>query len=238
VWVNGMLGEGQNDSAPFAYRPKRGTGKRFIVHRQDKGSGYVNSFQKRLTDIVIASLLLGFLLPALFIISVAILLTDKGPVLYRQLRGGKGHTKFTIFKFRTMQVASGHPGTEVTQATRDDPRITAVGSFLRRNSLDELPQLLNVIRGDMSLVGPRPHAVSHDAFYSTILPDYQLRFAAKPGITGLAQIQGFRGETKMLGDMEQRIAEDLKYIETASWFGDLVILIRTLSRVFVDENAY
>ncbi|MDB5650196.1 MAG: exopolysaccharide biosynthesis protein, partial [Hyphomicrobiales bacterium] len=143
---------------------------------------------------------------------------------------------FTIYKFRTMHVLE--DGAQVVQVTDGDPRVTRMGKILRRTSLDELPQLVNVLRGEMSLVGPRPHAVVHDQYYSAVIPAYEYRFSAKPGITGWAQINGARGETPDVKDMERRVELDLWYIEHWTLFLDLQIMLRTLAReIFMSTQA-
>ena len=149
---------------------------------------------KRVVDFLGAGLGFLVLLPILSLIALAILLESRGPILFRQRRSGRDGKVFVIYKFRTMHVLE--DGTDIVQATRNDGRTTAVGRFLRRSSIDELPQLLNVLKGEMSLVGPRPHAVAHDQYYLQTVPNYKLRFYSKPGITGLAQIKGFRGEVR------------------------------------------
>ena len=141
-----------------------------------------------------------------------------------------------IYKFRTMHVLE--DGDDIVQATRNDRRTTAVGRFLRRFSLDEFPQLLNVLKGEMSLVGPRPHAVAHDEYYLQMVPTYRFRFYAKPGITGLAQIRGFRGEVRDIAHMEERIACDLEYIQNWSLADDIVILIKTVISLPFHRTAY
>lgn len=186
-------------------------------------------------DLVIAMALLCLLAPALFLIAAAIKLDSKGPVLFRQKRGGLAGAPFTVFKLRTMTVTEDDD--EIEQARRDDPRVTRLGAFLRRTSLDELPQLLNVVRGEMSLVGPRPHALAHDRQFRTLAPNYHRRFEVKPGITGLAQVRGFRGETRTLDALDRRLASDLEYIETWSLARDLGVLFATL-KTPLDPRAH
>jgi len=199
---------------------------------------YVNGPAKRALDIMGALALIAFLAPALLLIAAAIKVTSRGPVFFRQERGGAGQTKFMIWKFRTMCRESAHETGFLRQACRQDARVTAVGGFLRRYSLDELPQLFNVVTGEMSLVGPRPHAVSHDAHFAVQVPNYTGRFSCRPGMTGLAQTSGARGETKTANDMQKRVDYDLLYINSASLRGDLVILARTSWMMFVNEDAY
>ena len=180
---------------------------------------------KRLADIVVSLIAIIFCLPALGLISLFILLDSGGPIFFTQRRGGVAGGTFAILKFRTLIVSEDGP--EVVQVHKHDPRVTRVGRFLRAFHLDELPQLLNVLAGDMSLVGPRPHAISHDAYYGSRIPDYEHRYAVKPGITGWAQINGSRGPTPLLSDMRARIELDLWYVENANLALDLLILIRT-----------
>jgi putative colanic acid biosynthesis UDP-glucose lipid carrier transferase len=180
---------------------------------------------KRLADILASLIAIIFCLPALGLISLFIVLNSGGPVFFTQRRGGVGGQTFTILKFRTLTVSE--DGLEVIQVHKDDPRVTRVGRFLRALHLDELPQLFNVLAGDMSLVGPRPHAISHDAYYGSRIPGYACRYAVKPGITGWAQINGARGPTPLLSDMRARIELDLWYVENASLTLDILILTRT-----------
>lgn len=191
---------------------------------------------KRVIDLIGAGLGFLILLPLLALISLAILAESNGPVLFRQRRTGRDGRTFVIYKFRTMDVLE--DGDDVVQATKNDCRTTAVGRFLRRTSIDELPQLLNVLKGEMSLVGPRPHAVAHDQYFLQMVPAYKLRFHCKPGITGLAQINGFRGEIRDIRHMEDRIARDLEYIETWSLFQDIRILVLTAISTPFHHTAY
>lgn len=195
-----------------------------------------DSLQKRAFDIVVACALLAFLAPMLCLIALAVKLDSRGPVFFLQRRTGLSGTAFRVYKFRSMTVAE--DGDAVRQATRNDARVTRVGKFLRRSSLDELPQLWNVVRGDMSLVGPRPHALAHDEYYSNRIPEYNLRFRTRPGITGLSQIKGFRGETENIAGMEQRIIFDNIYIENWSMMQDITILISTAFVVPMQRTAY
>jgi exopolysaccharide biosynthesis polyprenyl glycosylphosphotransferase len=195
-----------------------------------------NSKAKRLTDIVGAGLGLLILLPFLALIAALILLESPGPVFFRQRRSGRDGEVFVIYKFRTMRVMEDGP--EIVQARRDDHRVTRIGRFLRRSSIDELPQLINVLKGEMSLVGPRPHAVAHDMYYSGMVSDYNLRFYAKPGITGLAQVEGLRGEVRDVNHMQARITRDLAYIENWSWTMDARILFLTVTSAPFHTTAY
>ena len=196
-----------------------------------------NVFAKALEDRILGMTILIGLSPLLLAIAAAIKLTSRGPVLFTQKRYGFNNNEFTVLKFRTMHDAPEADGT-VTQASRNDSRITPVGRFLRRTSLDELPQLINVIRGEMSLVGPRPHAVAHNEEYAAVINEYLSRHRVKPGITGWAQVNGFRGETATLDLMRQRVQHDLYYIENWSVLFDLRILVMTLFVGFVHRNAY
>lgn len=182
---------------------------------------------KAALDIILASLGLIALAPLFILIALAIRIDSPGGVLFRQTRTGQNNEPFRIYKFRTMRPHESADGT-VTQATRDDARVTRIGRFLRRTSLDELPQLLNVVRGEMSLVGPRPHALEHDRLYSREIPNYVHRFDVRPGLTGLAQISGSRGETPTVVDMERRIDLDLQYIRSRTLAMDLKIIALTL----------
>jgi putative colanic acid biosynthesis UDP-glucose lipid carrier transferase len=191
---------------------------------------------KRALDFLGAAIGFLVLLPFLALIALAIVMESNGPILFRQRRSGRDGNVFVIYKFRTMHVLE--DGNHVVQATRNDGRTTAVGRFLRRSSIDELPQLLNVLKGDMSLVGPRPHAVAHDKYYSQTVPNYEMRFYSKPGITGLAQIRGFRGEVRDIHHMEERIGCDLEYIESWSLAMDLRILFLTAVSAPFHRTAY
>jgi putative colanic acid biosynthesis UDP-glucose lipid carrier transferase len=196
----------------------------------------VRAFTKRTTDIVFASVFLMCALPAMLAIAAAIKLTSPGPVLFKQRRYGLDGEQIAVHKFRTMTVMEN--GGRIVQATRDDPRVTRVGRFLRRTSLDELPQLLNVLAGTMSLVGPRPHAVAHNEEYRKLIRGYMVRHKVTPGITGLAQVNGCRGETATLEDMQRRVEYDLEYMRSWNWLLDLKILVKTAALFFRDERAY
>jgi exopolysaccharide biosynthesis polyprenyl glycosylphosphotransferase len=190
---------------------------------------------KRILDITVAALAILLCLPLLALITLAISLDSKGPVLFCQRRAGKHGEFFGIYKFRSMHVLE--DGTDVVQAIRGDSRITRVGRFLRAFSLDELPQLFNVLRGEMSLVGPRPHAIAHDAFYSARIANYRIRQRVKPGITGWAQVHGARGATQLLEDMQHRIDLDAWYVAHESLWLDIRILARTPLEVLKQRNA-
>lgn len=191
---------------------------------------------KRLEDIVIGGALFLVTLPLYPLIALAIRLDSPGPVLFRQNRGGRHQMPIEVLKFRTMTV--GPAGDETKQATEDDPRVTRVGSFLRRTSLDELPQLINVLKGEMSLVGPRPHLIAHDEKFAEIVETYPSRHQVKPGLTGLAQVNGFRGETRTKDCVEGRVAADLDYVRNWSLWLDLKIIARTGVAVISGRNAY
>jgi len=191
---------------------------------------------KRALDILVSVFGLVFLAPFFALISILIFIDNPGPVLFCQRRTGYDGVPFVIYKFRSMRVLEDGPN--VLAAERDDTRTTSLGHFLRRSSIDELPQLLNVLKGEMSLVGPRPHAVVHDEYYAHRIPGYQLRFKAKPGITGLAQISGFRGGAAHDGHMIDRVAHDTKYIRNWSFVLDIQILFRTMVVVPFDSAAY
>ncbi|PSC06116.1 lipid carrier--UDP-N-acetylgalactosaminyltransferase [Alsobacter soli] len=190
---------------------------------------------KRLLDVVLAACALALLGPVLLVIAAAVKLDSPGPVFFRQRRHGLDYRVFRIWKFRTMVALE--DGADVRQATRLDPRVTRVGALLRRVSLDELPQLLNVLAGDMSLVGPRPHALAHNRYYAALLPGYERRHAVLPGLTGWAQVNGLRGETDTLDKMRRRVEHDLAYVDCWSLALDLKILAMTvLPRAY--RNAF
>jgi putative colanic acid biosysnthesis UDP-glucose lipid carrier transferase len=191
---------------------------------------------KRLLDIFGALFGLIFLAPMLVLVTALICMESRGGPIFRQRRTGCDGKTFVIYKFRTMIVAE--DGDQVVQAKRGDSRVTPLGSFLRRSSIDELPQLVNVLKGDMSLVGPRPHAIAHDRFYGAQISGYNLRFEAKPGLTGLAQVSGFRGGTEDVALMAARVERDVEYIRTWSIWLDLKILLRTLWMGPFDPSAY
>lgn len=191
--------------------------------------------QKRILDISVASVALTLLLPLFAAIAVAIKMDSRGPVIFRQRRNGFGGREFTIYKFRSMTVME--DGAKVVQAQRNDRRVTRVGRFLRASSLDELPQVLNVLFGHMSVVGPRPHAIAHDDAYSKLIAGYAFRHHVKPGITGWAQVQGLRGETAELELMARRIEMDLWYINNWSILIDIKIILKTFIEV-LRKDAY
>jgi len=191
---------------------------------------------KRVIDVVGASLGLLLLSPVLLLAALAIVIENPGSPLFQQKRGGYRGAAFVIFKFRSMRVSEN--GADVVQAQQGDHRVTRVGAFLRRTSIDELPQLLNVLRGEMSLVGPRPHALLHDEYYGQRISGYNGRFRAKPGLTGLAQTSGLRGATPDVASMAARVNKDLEYIRNWSLMLDVVILLRTLRIVTIQPDGY
>ena len=191
---------------------------------------------KSLEDIVLSVFIFLLIAPLMVLIAIAIKLDSPGPVFFRQKRMGWNGKIFSIWKFRSMVVHQPNNNV-IKQAEKNDPRVTRVGAFMRRTSLDELPQILNVLSGEMSLVGPRPHAIQHDEEYSRRIAEYFARHNIKPGITGLAQVRGFRGETKDIEQMMQRIESDIEYINNWSLWLDLTILIRTTSAL-TGKNAY
>jgi len=196
-----------------------------------------NRVLKSVEDKVLAFIILIMISPVLLVIAISIKLTSKGPVLFKQKRHGWDGRIINVYKFRSMKPHDEFDGT-VTQAIRKDPRITRLGAFLRRTSLDELPQFYNVLQGRMSIVGPRPHAVAHNEHYKEVVDQYMLRHKVKPGITGWAQINGWRGETDTLEKMQKRIDFDLYYIENWSLWFDLKIIFLTIFKGFIDKNAY
>jgi len=190
---------------------------------------------KRLLDVALAGILVVLLTPLLALLSIAVALESSGPVLFCQKRTGLNGKTFPIFKFRSMHVME--DGADVRQAVQGDARITRVGRIIRKLSLDELPQLFNVLAGDMSLVGPRPHAVAHDIEYGAAISNYAVRFQVKPGITGWAQVNGARGVTPTTDIMQDRVNLDAWYVEHAGLALDLMILARTPLAVLRTRNA-
>ncbi|CAB3783201.1 undecaprenyl-phosphate glucose phosphotransferase [Paraburkholderia fynbosensis] len=193
--------------------------------------------KKEIFDRLFAAAALIALAPLLLAIAIAVKLSSRGPVLFKQKRKGADGRVFTIYKFRSMRLHTEAKGV-LSQATRDDSRVTKVGAFLRRTSLDELPQFFNVLRGDMSVVGPRPHALEHDDLYQKVVAGYINRYRIKPGITGWAQINGFRGETDRIEKMERRVEHDLYYLGHWSFALDMRIIGATIVAGLVHRNAY
>ncbi len=197
----------------------------------------INRLTKAFEDRLIAAFILLFISPLFLLIALGVKLTSKGPILFKQLRHGWDGKIIKVYKFRTMFQHNEAEG-KVSQATQDDKRVTPFGKFLRKTSLDELPQFYNVLQGRMSIVGPRPHAVAHNEFYKESIKAYMQRHKVKPGITGWAQINGFRGETDTLDKMQKRVEYDLYYIENWSLLFDLKIVFLTFFKGFFSKNAY
>ncbi len=212
-----------NDPLP-QYLPKRGS------------VSAVGDAAKRLLDVVLAGLAIVLLAPVFLLLAVLIRLDSPGPVIFRQQRRGLNGKPFDILKFRSMHVLEN--GSDVRQVRRDDDRVTRLGRIIRATSLDELPQFFNVLRGEMSLVGPRPHAMAHDDHYEQLIEGYSLRQSVKPGLTGWAQVNGFRGETPELEMMVSRVHCDLWYVRNRSFLLDLRILFRTVGELFRNRNVY
>ncbi|MFQ6017015.1 MAG: undecaprenyl-phosphate glucose phosphotransferase [Kiloniellaceae bacterium] len=211
-----------------------------VLHLFDRPISGWSHLSKSLEDRVLALLFLILLAPALVVIALAIKLDSRGPVLFKQHRQGFNNNLFEVWKFRTMHTDVADPRGEI-QAKKNDPRITRIGHFLRRTSLDELPQLVNVLRGDMSIVGPRPHAVGTKAkghLFEDVVDSYAGRHRVKPGITGWAQVNGWRGETDTMEKIQKRVECDLYYIDNWSVWLDLFIIAKTLLILFKDERAY
>ena len=196
----------------------------------------LNAVVKRAMDLTLGVVIVALATPVMLAIAIAIKLDSTGPVLFRQRRCGVDGSELIVLKFRTMSVSE--DGDRIVQARRDDPRVTRVGAFLRKNSLDELPQFFNVIAGSMSIVGPRPHANAHNEQYRKLIPGYMLRHKVKPGITGWAQINGFRGQTETLEEMRKRVDLDLDYLNNWSPLLDLWIIIKTFFRGWNHSRAY
>jgi undecaprenyl-phosphate galactose phosphotransferase/putative colanic acid biosynthesis UDP-glucose lipid carrier transferase len=193
-------------------------------------------FVKRSMDVLVAGVALSLMFPILILTGIAIKLDSEGPVIFRQRRKGFNGKEFVMLKFRTMKVQEDGP--VVIQATRDDPRVTSIGRFLRGASIDELPQLFNVLKGEMSLIGPRPHALAHDSYFEEILENYAFRHHVKPGLTGWAQCNGSRGATPTVEDIVERVKLDLWYVNNWSLWLDIQIMIKTFFEVARKRNAY
>jgi putative colanic acid biosynthesis UDP-glucose lipid carrier transferase len=196
-----------------------------------------NRTLKRCEDLVLGILICALVTPVCLAIALLIKFSSPGPVLFKQYRNGQDGRRFKVYKFRSMTVHQEANGT-VTQAKPDDPRLTRLGAFLRRTSLDELPQFFNVVQGRMSIVGPRPHALIHNEYYMDLIESYMWRHKVKPGITGLAQIRGYRGLTDTLEKMERRVECDLEYINNWSLWLDLKIITLTVFSIFHNRNAF
>jgi putative colanic acid biosysnthesis UDP-glucose lipid carrier transferase len=204
------------------------------------GTGF-DSVIKRIFDILGSAIGLILLLPLLILVSIWIKIDSKGPVFFMQNRWGNGAQPFQIYKFRSMSQATSSAssdGEAVVQTTQNDMRVTKVGAFIRRTSIDELPQLINILKGDMSIVGPRPHAVGHNKEYRGLVKGYMLRHKVKPGLTGWAQIHGFRGETDTIDKMEKRVEFDLEYLRNWTPMLDVYVILRTVKLVITGKNAY
>jgi putative colanic acid biosynthesis UDP-glucose lipid carrier transferase len=195
-----------------------------------------NDLVKRISDIVLGTIILLLISPVLLVIALGVKLSSPGPAIFKQRRNGLDGGEIIVYKFRSMRAQDDGP--VVRQATKDDPRITPFGAFIRRTSLDELPQFINVLQGRMSIVGPRPHAVAHNEQYRQMIKAYMVRHKVKPGITGWAQINGHRGETDTIDKMRARVEYDLEYLRNWSLGLDLQIIARTIKLVFFDRNAY
>ena len=208
-----------------------------VIHLMESPLAGVKGLVKAIEDRVLAVLILLATAPLMLVIAIGVKLSSPGPFFFGQLRGGLHGERIWVWKFRTMKHHA-EPQGQITQAIPGDSRVTAFGAFLRRTSLDELPQFFNVLKGDMSIVGPRPHAVEHDEFYQRQIDAYMLRHHVKPGITGWAQVNGWRGETGTLDKMQKRIEYDLGYIQNWSLWFDLKIVVLTVFRGFVGKNAY
>jgi putative colanic acid biosynthesis UDP-glucose lipid carrier transferase len=196
----------------------------------------INGIIKRLSDIVLACIILVLISPVLLAVAIGVKRSSPGPVIFRQHRTGLDGEIITVYKFRSMTTQDN--GGVVKQAQRHDPRITPFGAFIRRTSLDELPQFVNVLQGRMSIVGPRPHAVAHNDEYRQLVKAYMARHKVKPGITGWAQVNGLRGETDTLDKMQSRVEYDLEYLRNWSLGLDLMIIVRTARLMFFDRGAY
>jgi putative colanic acid biosynthesis UDP-glucose lipid carrier transferase len=197
----------------------------------------IESWVKRLEDILLSSLILLVAGIPMLAIALGVKFSSPGPVIFKQPRYGMNGKEIIVWKFRTMTVCE--DGTaECIQASKEDARVTRFGAFLRRYSLDELPQFINVLQGRMAIVGPRPHAIAHNEYYRKRIPGYMLRHKAKPGITGFAQINGWRGETETFEKMEKRVEYDLEYMRNWSLWLDLKIVLLTVFKGFKGENAY
>ena len=196
----------------------------------------INGWIKRIEDLFIGSIITVLISPILIIIALAIKLSSKTPVIFRQKRYGFNGEEIVVWKFRTMTVCE--DGQDIPQTSKNDPRVTPFGNFLRKTSLDELPQFINVIQGRMSIVGPRPHAVTHNEYYRKLITGYMLRHKVKPGITGWAQVNGWRGETDTTEKMRKRVEFDLDYIRNWSLWLDLKIIFMTVFGGFGGKNAY
>lgn len=195
-----------------------------------------NELVKRVSDIILASIIMVLILPLLVGVAIGVKLSSPGPIIFRQKRNGLDGEEIIVYKFRSMRTQDN--GAVIKQATKGDSRITPFGAFIRKTSLDELPQFINVLQGRMSIVGPRPHAVAHNEEYRRIIKSYMVRHKVRPGITGWAQVNGYRGETETIDKMQARVEFDLEYLRNWSLGLDLQIIIRTIRLMLFDRNAY
>ena len=195
-----------------------------------------NELVKRMSDIVLGSIILLLISPILLGLAIGVKLSSPGPIIFKQRRNGLDGEEIVVYKFRSMRTQDN--GAVVKQATKGDPRITPFGAFIRKTSLDELPQFINVLQGRMSIVGPRPHAVAHNEEYRRLIKAYMVRHKVRPGITGWAQVNGYRGETETIDKMQARVEYDLEYLRNWSLGLDLQIIIRTIRLMLFDRNAY
>lgn len=210
-----------------------------ILAASDVNDVYSSMLQVKTRHILnrlLSLVLLALLSPLLVLVAMLIKVESRGSILFRQRRGGMNNKEFVVYKFRTMKVCE--DGDEIRQASINDNRVTRVGAVLRRYSLDELPQLINVLKSEMSLIGPRPHAVAHNDYFGKHIRDYRFRSVVRPGMTGWAQVNGLRGETDTLEKMEKRLQYDLYYIRNRTLKFDIKILLMTIAVVFHKENAY
>jgi Undecaprenyl-phosphate glucose phosphotransferase len=222
--------------ARFAAEPRYLLGRQVAIEMQRAPMSSVEQVQKRILDVLVSSVSLVLLSPIFVATALAVKLDSKGPVFFRQKRHGFNGRPFDIYKFRSMRVTENGP--VIRQATSDDPRITRIGKWLRKLSIDELPQLLNVLAGDMSVVGPRPHASAHDDYYKEVVDNYFYRHHVKAGMTGWAQVNGARGETDTVEKMQKRIDLDVWYVNNWSVLLDLLVIAKTAVVVLFDRHAY
>lgn len=246
--VNEVLYELRHSTVNIRYFPDL-SGYRLLNHKATEVAGLYaldlscspldgfNRFVKNFEDRVLGLVIFFFITPLLLLIAIGVKLSSPGPVIFKQYRHGMDGRRINVYKFRSMKIHQEANG-RVTQARRSDERITAFGRFLRRTSLDELPQFFNVIQGKMSIVGPRPHALAHNEHYKELVESYMKRHKVKPGITGWAQVNGLRGETDTLDKMRKRVEYDLFYIENWSLFFDMRIIGLTLWKGFLNKNAF
>ena len=210
--------------------------EKHIKLKQSRANHIVCKFLKRSEDIIVSTIILILISPILLLIAISIKASSKGPIIFKQKRGGINNKEIIVYKFRSMTTQDN--GSVVNQVTKNDHRLTSIGNFLRKTSLDELPQFINVIQGRMSVVGPRPHAVAHNTEYAKLISEYNQRTIVKPGITGLAQINGWRGETDALEKMQKRVDMDLNYINNWTLWLDIKIIFMTIFKGFINKNAY